>query len=84
MIAWSSSDVTVATVATAGPAVAAATETITIVGAGTTNICYTETIVNAVCNGVGTEDCVQQFCKQLTVVETADDIDAAWEPIGPF
>jgi len=61
MIAWSSSVPAVATVATAGPAAAAATETITIV-----------------------QNCVQQFCKQFTVVETADNINAAWTPIGPF
>ncbi len=60
---WSTSDVAVATVD--------ATGVVTIVGAGVVEICLEETITNATCNGTGPQDCINETCHTLTVVETA-------------
>ena len=62
--AWTSS-------ATATATVDAATGVVTIVAAGTVDICLTETITNPACNGVGAQECDEEVCHTLTILDTA-------------
>ncbi|MEM9991062.1 MAG: hypothetical protein AAF738_04810, partial [Bacteroidota bacterium] len=76
--AWSLGSSTTTTAST----IDGASGLVTVNDAGVVEICYTETAVNPVCNGVADPVCVQTVCQLVTITETADAVDATWTSIG--
>jgi len=71
---WSSSNSGVATVDANG--------VVTIVGAGTVEICLTETITNPACNGLPAQICDVQVCESLTIENATTFADPSFTAIS--